>query len=105
VPEEKILKAQVAEQEIQLQARLQSHPAAFSDSIHAVLESARAQMNEALLRWEELLVEYRSAAAGKTEVSRREMAELRRKVKEASESFKQSLRDWKATWQRIPLGA
>ena len=56
---------------------------------------------ELLLRWEELLVEYRAAAAGKTEISRREMAELRKSLQKASDQFRQSLRDWKNTWQSL----
>jgi stearoyl-CoA desaturase (delta-9 desaturase) len=105
VPEEKILKAQIVEQELQLEARVSAHPSAFSDSIKAMVDSARAQMNEAMLRWEELLIEYRAAAAGQTEISRREMAELRRNVKNAADRFNRSLRDWKNAWSRIPAQA
>ena len=105
MPEEKILKAQVAEQDRQLEAKLRAHPAAFSDSIQSMLEKARQQMNEALIRWEELLVEYRAAAAGQTAISQREMLELRRRVKEAANNFKESLREWKATWQSLPAAA
>ncbi|PAW81538.1 MAG: hypothetical protein B9S31_02400 [Spartobacteria bacterium Tous-C9RFEB] len=105
VPEEKIIKAQIVEQELQLEARVSAHPSAFSDSIKAMVDSARAQMNEAMLRWEELLIEYRAAAAGQTEISRREMAELRRNVKQAADRFNRSLRDWKNAWSCIPARA
>jgi stearoyl-CoA desaturase (delta-9 desaturase) len=102
VPEEKILKAQIAEHDRVLQQKLLAQPNPISDSIHAMVQSARARMDEALLRWEELLVEYRAAAAGKTEISRREMAELRKSMQRAGEQFRQSLRDWKNTWQSLP---
>ena len=102
VPEEKILKAQIAEHDRVLQEKLLAQPNPISDSIHAMVQSARARMDEALLRWEELLVEYRAAAAGKTEISRREMAELRKSMQHAGEQFRQSLRDWKNTWQSLP---
>lgn len=102
VPEEKILKAQIAEQERRLEAKLQAHPTPLSDSIHAMMQTARTRMDEALLRWEELLVEYRAAAAGKTEISRREMAELRKRMHEAGQQFRESLREWKNTWQSLP---
>ena len=69
-----------------------------------MLDGARAQMNAALLEWEELLVEYRAAIAGKTELSRRELADLRRKVNAAYESFRDSLQAWRETWQAIPAG-
>jgi hypothetical protein len=67
-----------------------------------MVQNARARMDAALLRWEELLVEYRAAAAGQTEISRREMAELRKSMQQAGEQFRQSLRDWKNTWQSLP---
>ena len=102
VPEEKILKAQIAEHDRVLQEKLLAQPTPISDSIHAMVQNARARMDEALLRWEELLVEYRTAAAGKTEISRREMAELRKSMQHAGEQFRQSLRDWKNTWQSLP---
>ena len=104
VPEEKILKAQIAEQEILLQKRLQSRSTPITEQIQTMLDGARAQMNAALLEWEELLVEYRAAIAGKTELSRRELADLRRKVNAAYESFRDSLQAWRETWQAIPAG-
>jgi stearoyl-CoA desaturase (delta-9 desaturase) len=100
VPEEKIIKAEVREHERQLEAKLQTTPVA--DSFHAMVESARAQMNQALLSWEELLVEYRSVLAGQKEVSRREMAELQKQVQEAAGEFRKSLRAWLDTWQVLP---
>lgn len=104
VPEEKILKAQIAEQEILLQKRLQSRSTPITEQIQTMLDSARAQMNTALLEWEELLVQYRAAIAGKTELSRRELADLRRKVNAAYDSFRESLQAWRDTWQAIPAG-
>jgi stearoyl-CoA desaturase (delta-9 desaturase) len=100
VPEEKILKAEVREHERQLAAKLQATP--VGESFRAMVESARHQMNEALLSWEELLVEYRAVVAGQKEVSRREMAELQERVREASEEFRKSMRAWLDTWQVIP---
>jgi hypothetical protein len=67
-----------------------------------MVESARAQMNQALLSWEELLVEYRAVLAGQKEVSRREMAELQKQVQEAAGEFRKSLRAWLDTWQVLP---
>jgi uncharacterized protein (DUF305 family) len=64
-----------------------------------MVDSARERMNEALLSWEELLIEYRAVAAGKKEVSRREMAELQKRVQEAADEFRRSMREWLETWQ------
>jgi stearoyl-CoA desaturase (delta-9 desaturase) len=100
VPEEKIIKAELREHERLLEAKLQATPVA--DSFRAMVESARAQMNEALLSWEQSLVEYRAVLAGQKEVSRREMAELQKQVQEAAGVFRKSLRAWLDTWQVLP---
>ena len=99
VPEERILKAQVREHERQLEAKWKSQPAPVCDSIRAIVEAARQRMHEAFLSWEELLVEYRAALAGKKEVSRRELAELHKRVQDAAEEFRRSMREWLETWQ------
>jgi stearoyl-CoA desaturase (Delta-9 desaturase) len=94
VPEERILKAEIVEHERLHEARLRANPHPICDSIHAMVESAKARMNEAFLGWEELLAEYRAAAEGKKQVSRREMAELRERLHEAAQDFRTSLREW-----------
>lgn len=100
VPEEKILKAQIAEHERQLQARLGEHQ--LSDSLHAVLENARIRLNTALEKWETLLREYREAASRRGELSRREIRELRQSVREAADQLRESLRHWIQTHRELP---
>ena len=102
VDEEKILKAQIAEHQRQLEAKLNARASPLCDSVHAVIESARTRMDEALSRWEKLLVQYRAAAAGQKEVTRHEMAELQKKLKEALEKLRTSIQTWKETWEGLP---
>lgn len=103
VPEEKILKAQIAEQELQMLAHMRAHAASITESCQQLLATARQRMDDALLRWEEVLVEYRAAAAGQQEISRREMAELRERLEEAYDQFRESLQTWKSTWRSLPV--
>lgn len=102
VDEERILKAQIAEHDRQLEAKLNARTSPLCDSVHAVIESARTRMDEAFARWEEVLVEYRAAAAGRREITRREMAELREKLQQAFENFSRSMREWRETWSSLP---
>lgn len=99
VPEEKILKAQIAEHERQLQARLEQHP--LTDSLHAILENAKTRLNVAVERWESLLVQYREAAARRGEISRRELQALKRDVRDAADQLRESLRHWMETHREI----
>lgn len=100
VPEEKILKAQIAEHERQLQARLGQHP--MTDSLHAILENAKTRLNTAIEKWESLLIQYREAAARRGEVSRRELQQLKRDVRQAAEQLRESLRHWIQAHREIP---
>jgi stearoyl-CoA desaturase (delta-9 desaturase) len=102
VDEERILKAQIAEHDRQLEAKLNARTSPLCDSVHAVIESARTRMDEAFARWEEVLVEYRAAAAGRREITRREMAELREKLQQAFDNFSRSMREWRETWSSLP---
>lgn len=104
VPEEKILKAQIAEQERRLKARIAQQP--LTDHLHAMLESARVRLNAAMEEWESLLVQYREAAERRGEISRRELRELKREVREAADQLRSSIRHWIETHQALPeLGA
>ncbi len=102
VDEERILKAQIAEHDRQLEAKLNARTSPLCDSVHAVIESARTRMDEAFASWEEVLVEYRAAAAGRREITRREMAELREKLQQAFDNFSRSMREWRETWSSLP---
>ena len=100
VPEEKILKAQIAEQERLLKRKLASNPA--PDAIHAMIENARGQVHEAVVRWETLLSQYREAKASKEKLARSEWKELRRNVREASDQLRLAIREWVETHRLIP---
>ena len=92
VPEEKILKARIAEQDRHLQAKLGGKP--LSGSLATMLDHTRERLNHALTEWEKLLVEYRAALENRSEVSRRELRSLQKNVREASNNLRQSLRLW-----------
>ena len=92
VPEEKILKARIAEKERLLQAQLAEK--ALPDSLSSVLESARARLHHAVDEWEKLLVEYRTALENRGEISRRELRDLKKSVRDAGAALRESLREW-----------
>jgi len=100
VPEEKILKAQIAEQDRRMQAHIAQHP--LTNPIPAPLEKARARLNNALERWESLLVQYRAAVDHRGEISRRELRQLKRDVRAAAVQMRESLRHWVRTHRTLP---
>ncbi len=100
VPEEKILKAQIAEHERRLQAHLEATP--LSESVTTLLESARTRLNVALEQWESLLVKYREAADRRGEISRRELRALKRDVREAADQLRDSIHAWIEAHRTLP---
>jgi stearoyl-CoA desaturase (Delta-9 desaturase) len=99
VPEERILLAQIAEQERQLAARLESRPLAITEPIRTRLQAAQARLQEAFQHWEELEVQYRRTVERKLEASREKFAELRHDFSEARTRFQAAIRDWQEAHQ------
>jgi hypothetical protein len=44
--------------------------------------------------WEKLVVEYRAALENRSEISRRELRDLKKSVREAASQLRESLREW-----------
>jgi stearoyl-CoA desaturase (delta-9 desaturase) len=103
VPEEKILKAQIAEQQRRIAAALESHPAPLSESLQAMLHSAQQQMHDALAQWEQRLTEYRAAKERRHEISRRQRRQLKRELAQASSELREALGEWMSA-HRIVFG-
>lgn len=95
VPEEKILKARIAEQERRIREKLAHRP--DSDPIHAVLEAGRQQVHEAVERWESLLASYREAQASRDRNAREARRQIKRNLREASDELRRSIRQWMAS--------
>lgn len=92
VDEEKILKAQIAEQQILLSAKLEKRGVPACESLQALLHAAQERMHEALARWEEALADWRAAAERRHELSREHRRELKRELDEATQRLRDALR-------------
>jgi stearoyl-CoA desaturase (delta-9 desaturase) len=104
VPEEKILKAQIAEQKILLAKKLAAHHQPLSESVAAMLHTAQERMNEALAHWETRLAEYREARERRGEISRRHRKELKRQLEESADHLRQAVREWIETHHIVVSG-
>jgi stearoyl-CoA desaturase (delta-9 desaturase) len=94
VPEEVILKAQIAERTRRLAETLSARQAPISESLHLVLQTAQERMHTALAHWEQLLAEYRAAAERRGEVSRQQIRELKRRVDDATARLRDAVKEW-----------
>jgi stearoyl-CoA desaturase (delta-9 desaturase) len=101
VPEEIILKAQIAERQRRLTETLSSRQMALSESLHAMLHNAQEKMHAALAHWEELLAEYRAAAERRGAISRQHRRALKRRVNEATAHLRVAVKEWTGAHELI----
>ena len=99
VPAERILHAEVAEQQRQLAAALTHQPKRLAEPIEKKLHAAQARLQQAYGQWEKLEVEYSEALHKKLEASSEKLAELRREFQTARERFRDAIRDWQEAHQ------
>jgi stearoyl-CoA desaturase (delta-9 desaturase) len=101
VPEERIVKARIAEQERQLSRRLVKYSEGLPHALEAGLEQARANLQQTLEKWEVHLAEYRSAMENRREISRQQLRKLRTDYEKAHRELRQAIESWMATHQLI----
>jgi stearoyl-CoA desaturase (Delta-9 desaturase) len=99
VPEERILLAEIAEQERQLADRMNAGQIAMAEPILTRLQAAQATLQEAFRHWEEIEGQYRRTVERQIEASWEKYAELRHQFSEARERFRVALNDWKEAHQ------
>ena len=96
VPEEKILLAEVAEQQRLIALKLNAKPALVAEPVHKMLQSAQQRLQHAAAQWEECKANYRHAAEARMEASRERLAELQREFRRARANLRVALREWQA---------
>jgi stearoyl-CoA desaturase (delta-9 desaturase) len=101
VPEEVILKAQIAERKRRLSETLSARQTPISESLHTMLHNAQDKMHAALAHWEELRAEYRAAAERRGAISRKHRKELKRRVNEATTCLRTAVREWMCAHELI----
>ena len=99
VGEERIIKAQIAEQQRHLDEKMSSYQGVVCDSVKGMLHTAQERMHAAVASWEKLLEESRDAAKRGGEYSRTRRAELKRELAEATDRLRDAMREWSSARQ------
>ncbi len=97
VPAERILLAEIAEQQRRLAANLKVRRTPLTDSINSRLQAAQARLQEAFGHWEQREQEYRRAAQKQLEASKEKLLELQQELRQAKDRFQEAIRDWRET--------
>jgi stearoyl-CoA desaturase (delta-9 desaturase) len=92
VDEEKILKAQIAEQQRRLAVKLEKSGTPVGESFQVMLHAAQERLHEAMARWEGALAQWRAAAERRHELSRQHRRELKRELDEATQRLREAIR-------------
>jgi stearoyl-CoA desaturase (delta-9 desaturase) len=101
VPQERILLAEIAEQQRQLAAKLSATPTPLAEPIRSRLQSAQLRLQEAFQNWEQREAEYCRAVEKKWDASREKLAELQREFRDARRRFRAAIRDWQETHRLV----
>lgn len=99
VPEEKILKAEIAEQQKRHAERLAAHPTPLAESAQQMIHTMQQSMHDALAQWEHALEQWRAARERRNEVSAARRRELRANLDAASLRLRQALHQWQEAHQ------
>jgi stearoyl-CoA desaturase (delta-9 desaturase) len=94
VPEARIIKAQVAEKQRQLAAKLSAHPTPVSEALHALVQAAQQRLHDAMAHWEAARERWHEASERRTEHSRAQRRALKREHDEAMERLREALRQF-----------
>lgn len=98
VPEERILLAEVAQQQRNLARRLELAPRErISHTLASRLHAAQAALQEAFKHWEQREAAYLRALEQKIEASRERLAELHREFVESQQRFRAAIEHWRDT--------
>jgi stearoyl-CoA desaturase (delta-9 desaturase) len=92
VSEDRILKAQVAEQQRRIEDKLAQHTTPMGETLTAMLHAAQQRMHEAYVAWEHALEQWRIAAERRHEHSRERRRALRRDLDETAACLREALR-------------
>ncbi len=96
VPDEKILQAQIREQQKRLDERLMAGKGiSLPDSILESLHASQERLSHAMEDWTAKKEQYQLAVGKKMNASRRQIAELKREAKEAARHVQQMFEEWK----------
>ena len=93
VPKERILLAEMTEQQRRLAEKLDSGTLSLAESVQARLQAAHQRLQLAAQQWENLESEYTRAVERKLESSKDKLAELRRQFNGARERLRLAIRE------------
>jgi stearoyl-CoA desaturase (Delta-9 desaturase) len=101
VPQERILLAEITEQQRRLARQIDARPHSITEPIRARLHTAHLTLQQAFAHWEQIEAEYSRAINQQIEASRESIARLRQEFRLARHRFLTATRTWRAVYRLI----
>lgn len=99
VPQERILLAEINEQQRCLAKEINACPTKLSEPIRSRLQTAQQRIQEAFGQWERREAEYCRAVEKKLEASKEKLIELRNELRNARDRYRYAIRDWQESYR------
>jgi stearoyl-CoA desaturase (Delta-9 desaturase) len=94
VPDEKILLAEIAEQQRSFEVKVATFTQPIADQVKARLHAAQEQLEHAVQAWEQHRLEYARAVEQKLEESRQKLAAIKKDFDLATERLRTAIEHW-----------
>lgn len=95
VPNEKVLLAEIAEQQRQMLAALSREPARVPAQLQQMLQAAESFLHQTVASWEKHKAEYRRIAEAPMDASREKLTELKKELESATGRFREAVHRWR----------
>ena len=95
VSDEKILQAEIREQQKRFDEHLEAKGNSLPDSIHESLHASQYRLSQAMKEWTVKKEQYQLAMEKKIETSRQQVAELKEEAQEAARHVREMFEEWK----------
>ena len=100
VPCEKIQLAEIAEQQRQLELKLNTKAIQLDQSHHQVLQNVRERLQQAAKNWEQRKAEYRQMTEKKVEATGARIDKMKHELEFATTDLRVAIHSWRQTHQR-----
>ncbi len=101
VPDEKILRAQILEQERRMARVVAAKHESLRSSMQDIIAAGRAQVDEAFAEWARVKADYTAALDRRREISRCQRKELKRQLDAATNRMREAWMEWVNTRVRL----
>jgi stearoyl-CoA desaturase (delta-9 desaturase) len=104
VADEKILRAEISEQQRRLVQKLET-PSGVSAHVRELVHTAQSRLDEALTAWEAQREAYRVAISRQADISREHFDKIKRDLNESYEHLQACIERWREVYRMIEVAA